>query len=581
MNTRRRSSRRIGKSTTPENDDNDAKVTIVSDEGDVRNNSDDESVDKNEGSKYNLNGVSYPTYQEMVDAKRRRNEEYLQQSGLLQAVQVLSSQSIKPKKAGRGLVANKKRKSNAEPLVKRQSRRLLGVAADGKYVENEKAGRLTIGGGNAMTPDNTNSSMSLYDSEPRFYGNRINDGSDVTLEEAVENSESKYQTSISDAETFFRSWAAPNSKETKTKKNVLSDEQLRKEIEMLSVDDQKNVAKVVPERIYSIAVHPSEKDLVVAVGDKSGHVGLWNVDDNKNSDDSAAVYLFRYHTSVVSNLEWNYKKQLVSFSYDGTVRVLDVASEKSTEVFAVYDDSDEFKNKLGYDLDTGHKYWTQYGCLDHRNEDCFFVSTSRGTAMHLDLRCQKSLTFHEELSEKKINTLSLHPNGHSLISAGLDCTVQLWDIRKFDNKKKKKASSPVAMYHGGRSINSAFFSPNTGSNVICTSMNNKLDILQDFHLQSTTNNKYIKPSHSILHNNQTGRWLTTLMARFHPLYDDLFCVGCMKQPRQIEIFSASPGKMVRNISGEALSSVASRTNFHPTLPIVVGGNSSGRVTVVR
>jgi len=47
-------------------------------------------------------------------------------------------------------------------------------------------------------------------------------------------------------------------------------------------------------------------------------------------------------------------------------------------------------------------------CPDPRNasDQCFFMSTSYGTAMHVDLRVGNGkLTFHEDLSEKKINTL--------------------------------------------------------------------------------------------------------------------------------------------------------------------------------
>ena len=39
------------------------------------------------------------------------------------------------------------------------------------------------------------------------------------------------------------------------------------------------VAKVTPERIYSISIHPSVDRLIVGVGDKGGNVGIWNVDD--------------------------------------------------------------------------------------------------------------------------------------------------------------------------------------------------------------------------------------------------------------------------------------------------------------
>jgi hypothetical protein len=102
---------------------------------------------------------------------------------------------------------------------------------------------------------------------------------------------------------------------------------------------------------------------------------------------------------------------LLSTSYDGTVRWFDVETQALDEIFATYDNDDVYGDKIGFGLDEGHKYWTQYGCLDHRNsgEKCLFLSTSCGTAMHLDLRISNNsknrMTFHEDLSEKKINSL--------------------------------------------------------------------------------------------------------------------------------------------------------------------------------
>ncbi len=124
----------------------------------------------------------------------------------------------------------------------------------------------------------------------------------------------------------------------------------------------------------------------------------------------------------------------------------------------------------------------------------------------------------------------------------------------------------------------------------------------------------IKPTHSIRHNNQTGvfnvckwsksnvvcglkltnsirffstpflylgRWLTTFQARWHPSLD-IFCSGSMNQPRCMEIFDLQ-GKLLRAVTGESLSSVMSRTCFHPsaTSVVMVGGNSSGRMVAVR
>ena len=39
-----------------------------------------------------------------------------------------------------------------------------------------------------------------------------------------------------------------------------------------------DIAKLVPERIFSLEVHPSPSRLLVAAGDTWGRVGLWDVD---------------------------------------------------------------------------------------------------------------------------------------------------------------------------------------------------------------------------------------------------------------------------------------------------------------
>lgn len=175
---------------------------------------------------------------------------------------------------------------------------------------------------------------------------------------------------------------------------------------------------------------------------------------------------------------------------------------------------------------------------------------------------------------------SLHPNGFSLASAGLDCMVRLWDIRKFGSRKKesKDHSGPkvVAEYHAGRSVNSAFFSP-SGSHLVATTQMNTLDMLHDCHLSKDM----FKPTTRVNHDNMTGRWLTTFNANWHPSLD-VFVVGSMQKPRAIEVFDGR-GKKVRDFHGDALTAVASRCCFHPSTDkvVIVGGNSSGRVTVVR
>ena len=166
-----------------------------------------------------------------------------------------------------------------------------------------------------------------------------------------------------------------------------------------------------------------------------------------------------------------------------------------------------------------------------------------------------------------------------MISAGLDGMVKLWDLRRLSKtKQKSRLPQPVAEYRSGRSINSAFFAP-SGRYAVSTTMGNKLDVFENLHLSS--NEKLFRPAHSIPHNNRTGRWLSTFMARFHPSLD-LFCVGSMQQPRRLEIFTPRQTPfLIQEVTG--LTAVASRCCFHPSTErlMVVGGNSSGRVTIVR
>jgi hypothetical protein len=108
-------------------------------------------------------------------------------------------------------------------------------------------------------------------------------------------------------------------------------------------------------------------------------------------------------------------------------------------------------------------------------------------------------------------------------------------------------------------------------------MANRLDLLQDVHLAANS----VKAAKRIVHDNMTGRWLSTLMAQWHPSLE-VFCVGSMLKPRCVQVFDAG-GSCLRGATGAALTAVASRCCFHPSESrvTIAGGNSSGRVAVVR
>jgi WD40 repeat protein len=168
-----------------------------------------------------------------------------------------------------------------------------------------------------------------------------------------------------------------------------------------------------------------------------------------------------------------------------------------------------------------------------------------------------------------------------MATAGLTGIVQLWDVRKIPTSSSKAKPKPVSWQEaGGRSINSAYFSP-SGRRLLTTTMSNRLEIIEDSHLATGK----LTTKVSVNHDNQTGRWLSTFMARWHPgCYDnrELFVVGCMKQPRCMEVYDHD-GDLLREIRGDAITAVASRCCFHPdpNRLVVIGGNGSGRVTIAR
>ncbi|VDI37243.1 Hypothetical predicted protein, partial [Mytilus galloprovincialis] len=104
-------------------------------------------------------------------------------------------------------------------------------------------------------------------------------------------------------------------------------------------------------------------------------------------------------------------------------------------------------------------------------------------------------------------------------------TVCIWDLRKL--KEKGKSQSLDELSHD-KSINSAYFSPVTGKYILSTSLDDRIRIFNSENLSSC--NK----EHSIVHDNHTGRWLTGFRANWHPTREDLFTVGSMSRPRQVE-----------------------------------------------
>lgn len=354
---------------------------------------------------------------------------------------------------------------------------------------------------------------------------------------------------------FMRMWTSI-SQETiktptnKTVKDLKSYEKSLKKMKLRAED----VAKVVPGRIFSVAIHPSERRTLVASGDKYGNVGLWNVDDNS---DEKEIYMFELHSRGVSRLSfcpWN-PAHLLSLSYDGTVRCGDVTRSVFDEI---YRDEEESFSSFGFYSADGSvlivSHWdSMLSLMDRRTP-----GTTYEVRSPVDLSSPR--------------TVSVHPLQRELCVVAGAGDVCVYDVRQISSKKLR----PVVSLPGhSKSVSSAYFSPVTGNRVLTTCADDRLRVFDSSSPSST-----IPLLTSIRHNNFTGRWLSRFQALWDPKQEDCFMVGSMSRPRQIEVYHED-GNLVDYFWDENLNSVCSINIMHPTRSILVGGNSSGRLHVFR
>ncbi|NXW22615.1 WDR76 protein, partial [Circaetus pectoralis] len=293
-----------------------------------------------------------------------------------------------------------------------------------------------------------------------------------------------------------------------------------------------NIKKVVKYRVCSMAIHPSESIIFVAAGDKSGQIGLWNV--NCKSEEGAHVFIPHNYPVTCMHFSPFNPAHLLSLSND-TLRCGDVTR-------AVFDEICRSEENL-----------SSFDFLED-NASTAIVGDWDGSVAVVDRRTPgTSSELSADIGFKRTRTVHVHPvNKQYFIAAG-SVDVCIYDVRYL----KPNGNKPVSCLKGHtKSVASAYFSPVTGNRVVTVCADDKLR-----------------------RNNNTGRWLTRFRAIWDPKQEDCFVVGSMARPRQIEVFQDT-GKLLHSFYNlDFLSSVCSINVVHPSKNILVGGNSSGRLHV--
>ncbi|KAF2367028.1 WD40-repeat-containing domain [Trinorchestia longiramus] len=166
--------------------------------------------------------------------------------------------------------------------------------------------------------------------------------------------------------------------------------------------EEDTMAKAVPQRIMSMAFHPSLTDDVVFAGDKSGHLGVLHVD---RKDEVDGAWCFRIHGAGINclSVDTASSSRVITTSYDGSTRATDLQK-------LVVDDV------LSLDPTYRRHYLTWHA---HQTPHVLLVSCGDGTVTRVDMREKTIVTSSKLLDQKRsIKVVTVHPTApHYFVSS--------------------------------------------------------------------------------------------------------------------------------------------------------------------
>ena len=331
-----------------------------------------------------------------------------------------------------------------------------------------------------------------------------------------------------------------------------------------------DVAKCTPKGVTHLDFSPDDSMLLVASGDKEGHIGLWRVDqaetsssvksegvktendDDEDDDDDDGVLYYKAHGAYISHCKWGQgalRGKLLTSAYDGAVRVLD--PERGVFQETVYSEEDEFS-----------------ACDQFSNGHGALVCDNVGNLHQLDMRTGKFTSPSLSIHEKKINTVHIDPGNEHMFATSTHQLVSVWDVRKL----KKNARAVYDLPHA-KSSQAAYWNPN-GSGALLTTCYD--DALRVWHPSTDATKESLK----IKHNNQTGRWVLPFRAIWSAAGDGVLC-GSMQRSMHIFNPRAAGPALAAFASADHMTAIGSRLACHRYHDFVAAGTASGRIHVFR
>ena len=293
-----------------------------------------------------------------------------------------------------------------------------------------------------------------------------------------------------------------------------------------------------------------------------------NGDDEEDPDTpEPAITALKLHSRTITSFVFPADGNTIySSSYDSSVRKFDLQKGVAVEVFA--------PESMDEDLPVSSI------AIPQSDPNILLFSSLDGSFGRHDMRT-KSETEIWTLSDKKIGGFSIHPlNPHLVATASLDRSMKIWDLRSIKGKGGSKVPSLLGEHESRLSVSHASWS--AAGHVATSSYDDTIKIHSFLDSGSwkaghEIDDSDMKPTATIKHNNQTGRWVTILKPQWQARPEDgiqKFVIGNMN--RFVDVYSAD-GEQLAQLGGDGITAVPAVAHFHPTKDWVAGGTASGKL----